>query len=228
MNPVLQSSQFVLRLVRDFIAFMHYAACGAGSLQASGFAPSRAAAQRLVAGLRLAEAFLRRVLILMALELEPTLVDVPQKLARPRDARPVDRAKKPKAKAEFPSFKIFQKMPAIPEAVMTKMRDGEFRRVNTSDDHRQPVYIGRLTARLDNIAAIAADPLARAMRLAFHMARHRHGPMFEPDRHVGPSSSLGRVRKLWNTEIPSSFDAIGEQIRTKSRARPPPLSPRSR
>jgi hypothetical protein len=73
MNPVLESSQFVLRLVRDFIACVHYAACGAGSLQASGFAPSRAAAQRLVAGLRLAEAFLRRVLILMALELEPTL-----------------------------------------------------------------------------------------------------------------------------------------------------------
>ena len=68
MHPVLQSCHLLLRIVCGFIAGVRYSGCG--NSQASDFVASKAAAQRLVAGLRLAEAYLRRVLLIMALELE--------------------------------------------------------------------------------------------------------------------------------------------------------------
>ena len=223
MDPVLQSCQFIIRIVRDLIAGVRYSGLTNGGSQASGFVTTRAAAQRLVAGLRLAEAYLRRVLLVMALELEPSLVDTPQPQARPRNS-----TTKPKAVVACAAFKVFVKVPALPEDILTKLRQGDFSRTQPSEDHAQPkpIYIGRLQARLDNLAKIASDPLSRARRLAFHLARVRHGPMFEPDRHVRPSNSLGRLRRLWNTETSATFDAIGMDIRTKSRARPPPLPPR--
>ena len=224
MDPVLQSCQFIIRIVRDLIAGVRYSGLTGGS-QASSFVASKAAAQRLVAGLRLAEAYLRRVLLIMALELEPTLVDVPQPLGRPRNC-----VTKPKAVATRAVFKVFQNVCAIPDGVLTKMRQGDFSGTLALHDHAQPkpVFIGRLQARLDNLAKISGDPLPRARRLAFHLARKRPGPMFEPDRHVRPSNSLGRLRRLWNTETSATFDAMGMDIRTKSRARPPPLPPRRR
>ena len=219
MHPVLQSCHLLLRLVRDLITGVRYS--GYGSSQASDFVATKAAAQRLVAGLRLAEAYLRRVLLVMALELEPTLVDAPQPLGRPRTC-----ATQPKAVAACSLFRIFQNVRAIPDGVLTKMRQGDFSATQAPQDHAQPkpVFIGRLQARFDNLAKIAGDPLPRARRLAFHLARKRPGPMFEPDRHVRPSNSLGRLRRLWNTETSATFEAMGMDIRTKSRARPPPLT----
>ena len=220
MHPVLQSCHLLLRLVCGFIAGVRYSGFTGGS-QGSGFVATKAAAQRLVAGLRLAEAYLRRVLLIMALELEPTLVDVPQPLGRPRNS-----ATKTKVVEARAVFKVFQNVRAIPEGVLTKMRQGDFSGTQALHDHAQPkpVFIGRLQARLDNLAKIAGDPVSRARRLAFHFASKRPGPMFEPDRHVRPSNSLGRLRRLWNTETSATFDAMGMDIRTKSRARPPPLT----
>ena len=119
MHPVLQSCHLLLRLVCGFIAGVRHSGCG--SAQASDFVATRAAAQRLVAGLRLAEAYLRRVLLIMALELEPTLVDVPQPLGRPRTC-----ATQPKAVAACAAFKVFQNVRAIPDGILTKMRQGDF------------------------------------------------------------------------------------------------------
>ena len=237
MNPVLQSCQLVLRLVCDLIAGVRLLGCTNGRSQASDFVTTKAATQSLKAALRLVEAYLRRVLLVMALDLEPTLVDTPQTFPRSNDGpndspsacTPAGQLER-KSRATGAPFQVFVKVSDLPEDVLTKMRQGDFNAQIAPENRKpsDPIFIGQFKSRLDNLAKIAADPLPHARRLAFYLARTRPGPMFEPDRHLRVSSSLGPLRKLWRTETSAIFDAMGMQIRTKSRARPPPLPPHRR
>lgn len=225
MHPVLQSCHLLLRIVRDLIAgvaHFGYGAMGANEdAQVSDFVATKAAAQRLAAGLRLAEAYLRRVVLVMALELEPTLIDPPQgDLSRRRRDRPL------KIVVRCVAFTMFNKQSALPDAILNKMRENDAGKQGVTQI--QPICIGPLKARLNNLAKIAADPLPRARRLAFHLARKRPGPMFASGGHIRPSGSLGRLRKLWNTQTSAAFEAMAMNIQTKSRARPPPLPLRHR
>jgi hypothetical protein len=73
MHPVLSSCRVFLNVLRDLIAGVR-AGIGVERPEVA----SKAVAARVAAGLRLVEAYLRRVLIVMALEIEPSLVDAPK------------------------------------------------------------------------------------------------------------------------------------------------------
>ncbi len=174
----------------------------------------KAVAARLRAGVRALEAFLRRVLILMALEIEPNLVALvwPENLAR---------AKVRKVSLKNPSLRIY------PNADRPQAYDFEqrFDASCTSDlpSHAAAlapvtVPIGRWLAQLDYLHAVIKDPIAKARRLAFSLARQRHGLLMAPYQNP-------RVMRGQGTECTAIFSAMAFQIMGKSRSRPPPLPP---
>jgi hypothetical protein len=183
----------------------------------------KAVAARLRAGVRALEAFLKRILILMALEIEHDLVFVwqPENLARAK-ARKVPRLKKP-------VFRIYP-MPDRPYSFDFEQKFGQDRRYlaevsGTSDIHSHAailppvlVPIARWLERLNYLHAIANDPIAKARRLAFSLARSRHGLLMAPPQHP-------RVMRGQGREITAIHDAMAFQIMAKSRSRPPPLPP---
>jgi hypothetical protein len=211
MHAVLLSCQFLLVTVRAMLdrvrvrddLYLHWPA----------FA-SQAVAKRLSTGLRHVEAFLRRVLLVMALELEPTLVDVPRPLGRPQERNAKAKAKG-KAAPHFcilpkelpPSYSVLQAFEKRKESLMSKgIRDP------------QPVAMARLYERLDHLAAIVNDPLARAKRLAFYLARNKEGPILARNQML-------RLPGFWGTEVRATFDGLAFDIITRSKKRPPPLPP---
>jgi hypothetical protein len=169
---------------------------------------SKAVASRLASGLIVLRAFLRRLIILIALELEWGLIDTRGAMKRPHKRKAKSRAvlslggldtqgASPWLNAVGPVFKA---------------------RVKTGYSGPVEVNMAKLYAKLDFLAAIAADPMAKAKRLAFHLARTYEGPIMAPQ---GPKRIAGR----WGTEVRACYDAIAAAIMTKSRNRPPPLPP---
>jgi hypothetical protein len=172
----------------------------------------KSVAARLAGGMRLLRAFLRRLIILIALELEWGLVDTRGEMKRPHGRKSkstagfslggLDRDKiSPWQNSDGPNFK--QRL---------RLRDEDGRSTPV------PVDMARLYAQFDFLAKIAANPLAKAKRLAFHIARTKEWIIIPPD---GPRRIAGR----WGTEVSASYDAMWASIVTKSRSRPPPLPP---
>jgi hypothetical protein len=173
---------------------------------------SQAVAKRLATGLRHVEAYLRRVLMVMALELEPTLVDV---------QRPVGRSQRRNAKAKdkvAPHFCILPKELPPSYAVLQAFEKRKEGRVGQGIRNPQPVEMARLYERLDHLAAIVNDPLKRAQRLAFYLARNKEGPILARNQML-------RLPGFWGTEVRATFDALAFDIITRSKKRPPPLPP---
>jgi hypothetical protein len=170
----------------------------------------KAVAVRLASGLRVLRAFLRRLIILIALELEWGLVDM-------RGAMKRAHGRKSTSSARF-------SLQGLGDEKASPWLNGEGPQFKTNSDttqaHNAPVQIDmtKLYAQLDFLAGIAANPIAKAKRLAFHLARTHHGIIMTPE---GPQRLAGR----WGTQISASFDAIAASIITKSRNRPPPLPP---
>jgi hypothetical protein len=172
----------------------------------------KSVAARLAGGMRLLRAFLRRLIILIALDLEWGLVDKRGEMKRPHGRKSkssagfslggLDRHKlSPWQNSNGPNFK--------PRALAS------------DDDGRStpvPVDMARLYAQFDFLAGIAADPLDKAKRMAFHIARTKQWFIIPPE---GPRRIAGR----WGTEVSASYDAMACSIMTKSRTRPPPLPP---
>jgi hypothetical protein len=98
--------------------------------------------------------------------------------------------------------------------------DGPHFKTEHTGAHTTPVPIDmtKLYAQLDFLAGIAANPIAKAKRLAFRLARTRPGIIMAPE---GPKRFAGR----WGTQVSASYDAMAASIITKSRNRPPPLPP---
>jgi hypothetical protein len=173
----------------------------------------QAVAQRLVSGLRLLRAFLRRLIILIALELEWGLVDKRGEMKRPHKCQ----MKPTAAKLSLTCFESGKVSPWLnaggPDFKAKLARQNEY-------GTNPPVYVemANLYAQLDFLAGIAANPLAKAQRLAFHLARKRHGILMAP---AGPQRIGGR----WGTQVSTYFDLMALDIITKSRNRPPPLPP---
>jgi hypothetical protein len=174
----------------------------------------KAVAARLVSGMRILRAFLRRLIILIALELEWSLVDT---------RGPMTRFPKPKMKPSTTKLSLtcFDADKVSPWL----NNDGpEFQPRAMSQNGlgtNPPVYVdmSRLYAQLDFLTGIAANPLAKARRLAFYLARKKHGLFMAPS---GPWRIAGR----WGTQVGTYFDLMAGEIATKSRNRPPPLPPR--
>jgi hypothetical protein len=173
----------------------------------------KAVAGRLASGIALLRAFVRRLLILIALDMEWGLEDKRVAMKRPH-------GRKANGKACL-NLKALD----IPKASPWLSGDGpQFKKLAKSGNSHgcyppMPVEMAKLYAQLDYLAGIAANPLATAGRLAFHLARKRAGIIMAPE---GPKRIAGR----WGTQVSASFDAMAANIVTKSRVRPPPLRPR--
>jgi hypothetical protein len=127
----------------------------------------KAVAARLVSGIRLLRAFLRRLIILIALDLEWSLIDKRGVMKRPHKCQATSTAGfalggldlhkvSPWLNADGPNFKP--------------------RMLASNDDGRSapvPVDMARLYAQLDFLGGIAANPIAKAQRLAFHPAPNK-------------------------------------------------------
>jgi hypothetical protein len=174
----------------------------------------KAVAARLRKGVRALEAFLRRILILMALEIEPDLVAELQ-------TENLARAKGRKVRAKKAFLRIFP-TPSWAQTFDFRQRVGA-PRTSELPPHAAAlppitVPIGRWLRQLDYLHTIIKDPVAKAKRLAFCLARRHHGLLKAPDQHR-------RVMRGCGTEPNSIFDAMAFQILQKSRSRPPPLPP---
>jgi hypothetical protein len=167
----------------------------------------KAVAARLRSGMILLRAFLRRLIIL-----EWTLVDVRGPMKRPHK-------RKSKSLAGF----SLQGLDAQSVSPWLNADGPDFKpviKIENAHRHYGPVDVNmaKLYAQLDFLSKIAANPIAKAKRLAFHLARSHHGIIMAP---AGPKRIAGR----WGTQVSASYDAIAGDIMTKSRNRPPPLAP---
>jgi hypothetical protein len=207
MNP-LASFAFLIATVQSLLA----AVITRDDLHLRPPLARRAVAARLAGGLRLLRAFLRRLIILIALELEWGLVDTRGEMKRPHKRRS-------KSSAGF----SLQGLDANKVSLWLDNDGPDFTamvKTGSTQGYNTPVDIdmAKLYAQLDFLARIAANPTAKAKRLAFHLARTHHGIIMAP---AGPPRIAGR----WGTQIRASYDAIAASIITKSRNRPPPLLP---
>ncbi len=174
----------------------------------------KAVAARLRAGIRALTAFLRRILILMALEIEHDLVAKVQaeNLARAKASMPL--TKKPflliYPKSDRPQDFDFR--PTFGASVGSNLPSFDASSLPVT------VPIGRWLAQLDHLHKIALDPLAKARRLAFSLARSHHGILMAPPEHP-------RIMRRHGREATAIYDAMAAQIMHKSRSRPPPLPP---
>ena len=170
---------------------------------------TKAVAARLASGMRVLRAFLRRLIILIALELEWSLVDTRGAMKRPHGR-----------KSTSCSAKLSLKGLDADKASPWLYGNGPQSKSADTQTYSTPIPIDmtKLYAQLDFLAGIAADPMAKAKRLAFHIARTQHGIIMAPE---GPKRLAGR----WGTTVRASFDAMAASIITQSRNRPPPLPP---
>jgi hypothetical protein len=172
----------------------------------------KAIAMRLASGLIVLRAFLRRLVILIALEMEWSLVDKRGPMKRPHK-----RKSKSRAVLSLGGLDTQGASPWLDSC------GPEFKpRVKTGYHASVEVNMAKLYAKLDYLAAIAADPAAKAKRLAFHLARSYP---YDPNGVIIAPQGPKRIAGRWGTQVRASYDAIAAAILTKSRTRPPPLPP---
>jgi hypothetical protein len=203
MNP-LASFAFLIATVQSLVAAVNTR----DNLHIRPTLASKAVAARLVSGMRLLRAFLRRLVILIALEMEWHLVDARGEMKRPH-------GRKAASSAGFA-------LGGLDANKVSPWLNGDGPQFNSAKVQAPstPVSINmtKLYAQLDFLAKIAANPVAKAKRLAFHLARKHPGIIMAPQ---GPKRIAGR----WGTQVSASFDAMAASIITQSRNRPPPLPP---
>jgi hypothetical protein len=171
-------------------------------------------AMRLRSGLILLRAFLRRLILLIALDLEWGLMDKRGEMKRPHGRT----NKKPSAPITLDG--LYKAKVGPWQSNVGPHMQPQNKAAQRYGNGGTPVFVemAKLYAQLDFLAKVAADPYAKAKRLAFHMARTREGLIFAP---YGPKRIAGR----WGTEVSSLYDVMAFQINEKSRNRPPPLPP---
>ena len=203
MNP-LAAFTFLIATVQSLVAAVNTR----DNLHLRPALARKAVAARLASGLRVLRAFLRRLIILIALDMEWSLVDTRGEMKRPHGRKSTSSSR--------PSLKGLDA--AKPSPWLNN--DGPQFKTKVTPAHSTPVPIDmtKLYAQLDFLSKIAANPIAKAKRLAFHLARTYQGIIIAPE---GPKRIAGR----WGTEVRASFDAMAASIVMKSRNRPPPLKP---
>ena len=172
----------------------------------------KAIAARLKTGLIVLKTFLRRLIILIALELEWGLVDTRGELKRPHKQKA-----KPSTGFNLPLLDCSKVSPWI-KAVPPNFKP---RAKSQNEEGTNPaVYVdmARLYAKLAFLTKIAENPYPKAKRLAFHLARNREGPILSLE---GPKRIAGR----WGTEVRAYYEWLPVLIVEHSKKRPPPLPP---
>ena len=171
---------------------------------------SRAAARRLRAGIAVVTAFLARLITLMALAIEPELTHRETSERRPRP-RPDHSAPRP--------LNLFPRGRSCDPAKLSALSS---RRSLSHMSGAEPA--GPLLDRLARLRALAADPMPRARRYAFHLARSRPGLILAP----GAGATRSGLSPVWGSEARALHDAMATAILRASRIRPPPLPPPKR
>ena len=151
------------------------------------------------------EAYVRRVLMLLALEFEHTLIF--DNSERPRQMGP----RKPSQKTI--SIPIFERCAPRNDLFF----EGDFKRPKRDFKTVNPAP---LLDRLRALKDLLRDPEKRARRLALHMARRKEGMLLPPD----PSGTALRNRD--GLEVSTIYKFMFQDIMERSRARPPPIGPR--
>jgi hypothetical protein len=172
----------------------------------------KSVAARLVSGLIVLKTFLRRLIILIALDLEWGLVDKRGEMKLPHK-----RKSKPSSPFNLPLLdcsKVSPWIKAVPPNFKPRVKSQNAYGTNPA------VYVDmeKLYAYLTFLSKIADNPYPKAKRLAFHLARNRPGPILARE---GPKRIAGR----WGTEIRTYYDWLPALIVDQSRNRPPPLPP---
>ena len=201
-GPLLETSRdYALRLVTAVLA-----------RDDSHLAPAtltKAAARRMQAGIRAVEAYLRRLILVLALQFEHSLPK--HNPVRPRyGALPAKTPPKPhKTRIRFT---VFTGQHDLPDALIEGW-------IATQPRHTAPIPAAPLLARLRALSNLAKAPETRARRLAWTLARKRPGPILTPD--------LKRryVPARYGTEVSAIYHGFHAEIIKASRARPPPLGP---
>ena len=190
-------------------AWMVGAVLARDNLQLAPRLISRAAATRLRAGIAAVEAYLRRLILQLALHMEAGLTPDPRAYIKrhgmPRRQHPASRLAIFTGERDFPGI----------EAVFSHRFAGTRAAFG-------PVPAAALLARLAALKALAEAPAARARKLAFHLARRRPGPL------LAPGSARGGLKACYGREPAMVYTALGEAIVARARERPPPLGPRPR
>jgi hypothetical protein len=172
----------------------------------------KSVAARLKSGLIVLKTFLRRLIILIALDLEWGLVDKRGEMKRPhkRKSKPSEGFSLPLLDAQTGGHWLSNHNPDhYPRA--KSQRDYGTNPAVTVD-------MAKLYAYLAFLSKIADNPFPKAKRLAFHLARNRPGFIVARE---GPEQIAGR----WGTEIRAYYDWLPALIVDQSRNRPPPLPP---
>ena len=162
--------------------------------------------RRAIAGL---EAYLRRLLLAIALRMEHMLGSEPA--ARP--VRPGKRA----ARIGAARLRILHSDRPLPDfAALDRVH-----RWQPPTARGAPVPAAPLLARLVQLQALLDAPERRARRLAWHLARRRSGALFPP----APGT---RMPARFGPEPPALFAALANMIARASQARPAPRGPAPR
>lgn len=169
---------------------------------------SRAALSRLRTGLRALEAYLKRVILLLALKLEPELtpntsIHVKHHKPRPHTTR-VGRLAILSQGRDWPGTKILQ-------SPMYKIAP-----------RGAPVLAAPYLDRLTHIKKLIEAPEKRARRLAYYLARRRPGWLLPP----GPSRF--RFPARFGTEISALYTGMAQAIYTACKIRPSSIGPKPR
>jgi hypothetical protein len=204
MNP-LASFTFLIATAQSLVAAVNTR----DNLHIRPSLASKSVAARLRSGMIVLRAFLRRLVILIALDMEWHLVDTRGPMKRPHGRQ---------SKSSVAKFSLGG-LDADKASPWLNGHGPQFKTVlKTGRSTPVPIAMTKLYAQLDFLARVAADPLAKAKRLAFHLARTHQGIIIAPE---GPKRIAGR----WGTQVRASFDAMAASIITSSRNRPPPLPP---
>jgi hypothetical protein len=229
MHPALERHTLTWTALRGLIDAVKASVVGNGDVDGDPYALRPALARPKIAmafkaGLRMIAAYLRRFVLLLALELEHGLVDRLDPEAEP--VRPKGRPEGKTAKPRRATFVV------LDERLKREFDEGLRAWGGPLADkplwqqpvvpRGRPVEMKGFYRQLDLLAAIAANPLPRALRLAWWLARCRPGPIVAPDLDYRPPDPC---RRLWTLEPSLSFTLMATDIIARSRKRPPPLAP---
>lgn len=176
-------------------------------LNLAPLAVTRAAARRLRAGLRALEAYVRRVILLLALQLE-------------QDLNP-DQTPYIKTRASTPQSAMAKTFAILPDArAMPLIQPADLQTFPYLQVSAAPVCTRAMFARLSVLKTLLLEPMVRARHLALHLARRHLGP-------VWPPGLQGRAfPALYGSETSALYNGMASAIFCAGRARPPPIGAR--
>ncbi|MEM7493939.1 MAG: hypothetical protein AAF296_11190, partial [Pseudomonadota bacterium] len=166
---------------------------------------SKAAARRVRQGIKAIEAYLRRFLLLLAMQIEPELASA----NRARAIYGVKGLRKPVERQSL-SFRMPQNR-GIDFALSHRFECLRAARRDNGSVSPTQITASSYLERIAALRALMSDPYKRARRLAWTLARRRPGLLLAPGR-------ADEVRNRHGTEFSALYTAMATGILSQSRA----------